>query len=172
MNLNQLANQWHTYYAMLGGATATLLGLLFVSLGLNIRRIHREENSHFLRLARLTFSNYLMLFVLSMQMLAPIEGYFQILISLSLISIMGLGWTVYLRNRNLDRDDPNTKFLRQSYRQTYVSYILILALCFIPENKAQVLLYFMITPVTLLTICSIKNSWGLLMMLRDQDDLK
>ena len=172
MNLNQLASQWHTFYSMLGGATATLLGLLFVSLALNIRQIHKEENSHFLRLARLTFSNYLMLLVLAMQMLVPIVGYFQILMSLGMISVMGLGWTFYLRNRNLDRKHPNSSFLRSSYRQTFISYILILGLCFIPERLAQMLLYFMITPVTLLTICSIRNSWGLLMMLREPDDLK
>ena len=172
MSISEITKQWQMFYAMLGGATATLMGLLFVSLALHSNKIHREENSHFLRLARLTFSNYLMLLVLAMQMLVPIFAFFQIPMSLAMISVMGLGWTFYLRNKNLDKSDPNTSFLRSSYRQTFISYFLILGLCFIPGNQVHMLLYFMITPVTLLTICSIRNSWGLLMQLRDTDDLK
>ena len=170
MTISEITKQWQMFYAMLGGATATLMGLLFVSLALHANKIHREENSHFLRLARLTFSNYLMLLVLAMQMLVPIAWFFQIIISLSLISIMGLAWTFILRNRNLDKSAPHSGFLRASFRQAFISYFLILGLCAIPERQATMLLYFMITPVTLLTIGSIRNSWGLLMILREPDD--
>ena len=36
-------DQWTTYFALMGGAAATLLGLLFVAVSLRLNIFHRRE---------------------------------------------------------------------------------------------------------------------------------
>ena len=173
MNITEITKQWQMFYAMLGGATATLMGLLFVSLALHSNSIHEEENSHFKRLARLTFSNYLMLLMLSLQMLVPIGSSVQIVIPVAGIAFVGLFWTIFLRNKGLDKADPNTAFLVRSYRMALISYIALACLAFFLRRSTELALYIMLSPVLMLVISSVRNSWGLMMMIRTKsDDLK
>jgi hypothetical protein len=173
MTITEITKQWQMFYAMLGGATATLMGLLFVSLALHSNSIHEEENSHFKRLARLTFSNYLILLMLSLQMLVPIASTIQVVIPVAGIAIVGLFWSIYLRNQGLDRSDPNTGFLVRSYRMALVSYLALLLLAYMLQVEIALGLYLILSPVLMLVISSVRNSWGLLMMIRTKsDDLK
>ena len=170
MTINEITKQWQMFYAMLGGATATLMGLLFVSLALHSSSIHEEENSHFKRLARLTFSNYLMLLMLSLQMLVPIASKVQIVIPVAGVSVVGLFWTIFLRNKGLDKADPNTSFLVRSYRMALVSYLALIFLAYALISSPELALYIMLSPVLMLVISSVRNSWGLMMMIRTKDD--
>lgn len=173
MTITEITKQWQMYYAMLGGATATLLGLLFVSLAIHSSAIHEEENSHFKRLARLTFSNYLMLLMLSLQMLVPIASAIQVMVPLGGVALVGLFWTIHLRNKGLDKSDPNTGFFSRSYWMSLVSYLFLIALAWMFKVSAELALYMMISPVLMLVITSVRNSWGLMMMIRTKpDDLK
>ena len=166
MTITEITKQWQTFYGVLGGITATLMGLLFVSLALHSSQIHEEENSHFLRLARLTFSNYLMLFLLALQMLVPIQSKVQMLVPILAVSLIGLFWTVHLRNVKLDKTDPNTSFLKRSYRMSLVAYLMLLGIVFLMYMQPELALYLLLSPVLMLVISSVRNSWGLLMMLR------
>ncbi|MBS1703424.1 MAG: hypothetical protein JST12_17305 [Armatimonadetes bacterium] len=168
-SIGDLLKEWQTFYFTLAGATATLMGLLFVSLSLHANQIHDEENSHFLRLARLTFSNYLMLLTLSLQMLVPMRVRPQLIIPMAAVGVIGLFWTITLRNRGLKKSDPTTPFLRRSYYMAFASYAVVLALSLIRFEIAT-LMYLLLTPIMLLTVTSVRNSWGLMMMLRTKSD--
>lgn len=173
MTITEITKQWQMFYAMLGGATATLMGLLFVSLALHSNSIHEEENSHFKRLARLTFSNYLMLLMLSLQMLVPIAAKVQLVIPVAGVSVVGLFWTIFLRNKGLDKSDPNTSFLVRSYRMALIAYLSLAFLAYAMISSSALALYLMLSPVLMLVISSVRNSWGLMMMIRtNSDDLK
>ena len=158
MTITEITKQWQIFYAMLGGATATLLGPLFVSLAIHSNAIHEEENSHFKRLARLTFSNYLMLLMLSFQMLVPIASTVQLVIPVAGVAIVGLFWTIYLRNKGLDKADPNTSFLVRSYRMALIAYIALAFLAFVLQVSTELALYMMLSPVLMLVISSVRNS--------------
>ncbi|MEI8282000.1 MAG: hypothetical protein WCG75_06325 [Armatimonadota bacterium] len=166
MTLFEITKNWQPFYGAVAGISATLMGLLFVSIALHSSHIHEEENSHFLRLARLTFSNYLMLLVLALQMLVPIGSKIQMLIPILVVSIIGLFWTIMLRNKDLDKADPSTPFLKRSYRLSLVSYLMLLALVALIFLQPEIALYLLLSPILMLIISSVRNSWGLLMMLR------
>jgi len=168
-NLTQITKDWQTFYYTLAGATATLMGLLFVSLALHSKQIHEEENSHFLRLARLTFSNYLMLLILAFQMLVPIHAKMQLLLPIIVTAIIGLIWTIKLRNRKVDEADPNKGFLVRSYWMTLLSYIFLFGCGLVIQAQVELALYLLLSPVMMLMIGSVRNSWGLLMMLRAKE---
>ena len=166
MTLFETTKNWQPFYGALGGISATLMGLLFVSIALHSSQIHEEENSHFLRLARLTFSNYLMLLVLALQMLVPIATKIQMLVPILAVAVIGLFWTIMLRNKTLDKTDPNTAFLKRSYRLSLFAYLMLLALVALIYLSPEIALYLLLSPILLLIITSVRNSWGLLMMLR------
>jgi hypothetical protein len=64
-------NAWHEFYDMIGGASATLLGLLFVSVSLNAEIILGAKNKHSKRLAEQAFQNYMGVLVVSLMVLIP-----------------------------------------------------------------------------------------------------
>ncbi|HEX4302809.1 MAG TPA: hypothetical protein VHZ78_08445 [Rhizomicrobium sp.] len=62
---------WTTFYEMLGGAAATLLGLLFVSVSLNAEAILGAAHQHTKRLAEQAFQNYLCVLLISLLVCFP-----------------------------------------------------------------------------------------------------
>jgi hypothetical protein len=71
---------WINFYDMIGGAAATLMGLLFVSVSVNALTIMGAGHKHSKRLAEQAFQNYLAVLVISLIALiagisAPSYGY-------------------------------------------------------------------------------------------------
>ncbi len=62
---------WHDFYEMIGGAAATLLGLLFVSVSLNAEIILGPAHRHSKRLAEQAFQNYLCVLLVSLLVAFP-----------------------------------------------------------------------------------------------------
>ena len=62
---------WSSFYEMLGGAAATLLGLLFVSVSLNAEIILGATHQHSRRLAEQAFQNYMAVLIISLLVLFP-----------------------------------------------------------------------------------------------------
>ena len=62
---------WFGFYAMIGAAAATLMGLLFVAVSLNSAAILNEEHSHSRRLAEQAFQNYVTVLTVSLFALFP-----------------------------------------------------------------------------------------------------
>lgn len=62
---------WHDFYLLLGGASATLVGLLFVAVTLNTDRLRAQESAPTLSFAERTFGAFLLLIVLSLVALVP-----------------------------------------------------------------------------------------------------
>ena len=97
----------------------------------------------------------------------------QLVIPVAGVAVVGLFWTISLRNKGLDNSDPSTSFLKRSYRMALISYIVLVILAYFLRNSAELALYLMLSPVLMLVISSVRNSWGLMMMIRTkEDDLK
>ena len=62
---------WTIFYAAGAGASATLLGLLFVAIQLNMDAVTGARSNRWRALARSTFDHYTSLFILSVLMLIP-----------------------------------------------------------------------------------------------------
>jgi len=62
---------WQQFYEMIGGAAATLLGLLFVSMSLNAETILGPGHEHSRRLAEQAFQNYLAVLVIALVVVFP-----------------------------------------------------------------------------------------------------
>ena len=62
---------WHDFYLLAGTAAATLAGLLFVSLSLNLERLVEPSHAHLLALSRSTLIAFLLTLAASLMMLTP-----------------------------------------------------------------------------------------------------
>jgi hypothetical protein len=85
---------WSGFYAVVGGATATLVGLLFVAVSINAAAILREEHASSRRLAEQALQNYLT--VLSVALLALFPSLTLQELGLSTLGVTGLsvGWAL------------------------------------------------------------------------------
>ncbi len=80
---------WHDFYIMVGTASATLIGLLFVSLSINVDMITRKENVNLRTLAAQTFSIFITVLMIAIQFLIPSQT--PLGLGLPLLAIGGLG---------------------------------------------------------------------------------
>jgi hypothetical protein len=66
-------DQWTTYFALMGGAAATLLGLLFVAVSLRLNIFHQREVADVRDYAALTLGTFLVAIAVAGVTLAPHE---------------------------------------------------------------------------------------------------
>jgi hypothetical protein len=67
----QAVEGWHDFYLMIGAAAATLMGLLFVSLSLNVDIIACQASAGLRVLAAQTFTSFLSAVMLAVLFLIP-----------------------------------------------------------------------------------------------------
>ncbi|HEY3342896.1 MAG TPA: hypothetical protein VGK81_12795 [Anaerolineae bacterium] len=80
---------WSNFYTASAGASATLLGLLFVAIQINIGPLTTEPSSRWRALAGSTFYNYTLLFIFSLFMLFPPPG--SGVVGYALLFVIGAG---------------------------------------------------------------------------------
>lgn len=109
---------WQQFYEMLGGAAATLLGLLFVAVSMNAEIILSSAHKHSRQLAEQAFQNYLAVLVVSLLVELPDNtrgphGY-----TLLVISAIWAVWSVIRMRTTLrqpllgeSRADPLRRFI-------------------------------------------------------------
>ena len=106
----------HEFYEMIGGAAATLLGLLFVSMSMNAEVILGPDHRHSRNLAEQAFRNYLAVLFLSLLIFFPHvtpESFGYTLVSM--IAIWG-SWAVIRAFQSVrmgDTHDSRTTILRR-----------------------------------------------------------
>ena len=82
--------EWSGFYTLVGGAAATLLGLLFVALSLRLNVFHDQAVADIRAFATFTFSTFLLALVLAALAVAPPEQGSALAVALGLIALTGL----------------------------------------------------------------------------------
>jgi hypothetical protein len=90
-NISGYLENWRTFYAVLAGSSATLMGLIFVSVSLHPNLFGRETISEPKQIAWQTFINFFWVFTISVVFLVPgLTG-----LSMGLIvEILGIAGTI------------------------------------------------------------------------------
>ena len=81
-----LAN-WTAFYALMGGAAATLLGLLFVAVSVRLNIFHQREVADVRDFAAFTFGTFLVAIAVAGFAIAPHAHRFTLALSLLLVSL-------------------------------------------------------------------------------------
>ena len=83
-------NEWTAYYALMGGAAATLLGLLFVAVSLRLNIFHQRNVADVRDFAALTFGTFLVALVVAGLALSPHERQARLAQLLLVVGIIGV----------------------------------------------------------------------------------
>jgi hypothetical protein len=95
---------WHDFFIATAGATAALLGLLFVGVSINLAALAADERVDLRARAGQAFTNLIFVLVIALVMLIPNPAASTLGLSLALIAAVGLfrvAWNLYtvLRER-------------------------------------------------------------------------
>jgi hypothetical protein len=84
------ALEWHDFFLAASGASAALLGLLFVGVSINLAAMARDERLDLRARASQAFANLIFVLVIALLMLVPDPHPTAIAINLGLIATIGL----------------------------------------------------------------------------------
>src|SRR4051812_537067 len=84
---SQALGDWTPFYTLMGGAAATLLGLLFVALSVRLNIFHQREVADVRDFAAFTFGTFLVAIAVAGFAIAPHAHRFTLALSLLLVSL-------------------------------------------------------------------------------------
>lgn len=160
---------WHDYYHVFGDASAALMGLLFVSLSLNVREITRNANADLRLLAAQTFSSFICLVMFALLFVIPNQGPRGLGLPMLGIDLILLFVTARRFKQTRDRQPRtwgrNNLLLRFVIPSTCFMMILVIAVTVL-LGKTGGLYWFVPVTILLLWDASI-NAWDLLLKLHE-----
>ena len=166
----ELVHEWQIFYATIAGAAATLVGLLFVAVSLNVGIFTSTENIGLRVLSRQTLSNFLYIIVFALIFLIPRQGPIGLGVPLMCNGIVGLVNTVSTL-RTLFSNIPHgifrrTAFVHASMALTAFSILIVVSFLMI-VRASSASLYWLVAPMILLLISASHDTWSLLIRVRE-----
>jgi hypothetical protein len=161
----QLVQEWQVFYATIAASSATLVGLLFVSMSLNLGMFAGTKNIGLKKLAAQTLTNFLYVIVFALIFLIPRLGPIGLGVPLMCNGFAGLISTVsHLHTvlshipRGISRRDT---FVRAA--MTLVAFLVLIIVSFLVMVRANAdSLNWLVAPMILLLISASLNTWSLL----------
>ena len=156
---------WREFYLLAGTGAVTLVGLLFVALSFHLATLLHESKAHLLGAARMAFTSFLYVLMLSLAFLAPglspkLLGVFLLMLSAFLLG--HAVWVTLAHRRKRDRDG-NDRFLRRRYMATgVVAGIAIVSAVRFLQQPGEKWFYNFALVVALMLINATTTSWDLL----------
>jgi cobalamin synthase len=156
---------WQVFYATVAASSATLTGLLFVSLSLNRGRLKGEKAQPVVDMARGTFGNFLYVLMIALVFLVPHQLPLSLTIALLVLGISrGLGLLLEVirtgRNPHFRRDSHT--LIREVGLPAIACLGLILVAVAVGYGKTE-LMYGLVFVIAALLGNACWNAWLLLM---------
>jgi hypothetical protein len=155
---------WHEFYSAVAGISATLVGLLFVALGLN-PRIMADDGPAGMRLwSAQTFHSFLIVLVIGLVALIPGDSPEPIIITLLIVGVQGIIRVVTDLRRS--RADPDPRWRSQTALMRFFAPALAYVLClWVAENlwRGETEAFdWLVAVVFLLLMSAASSCWDLL----------
>jgi hypothetical protein len=155
--------RWHDFYLLAGTAAVTLVGLLFVALSFHLETLLQAEKAHLLATARMAFTSFLYVMLLSLAFLSPGLHPRMLGMFLLVFSVVLLGYAIWILIGRRGRTDPHERFLRRRFTSTgFVAGVAIVTAWQVLRAPRTVLLVNMAFIVAIMLINAATISWDLL----------
>lgn len=154
---------WQMFYATVAAASATLTGLLFVSLSLNRERLKGKQASRTRQIARQTFGDFLYILVISLVFIVPHQVPYSLTIALLVLGLSrGLGFireaASILRNKPV-----NMKLAIKEVGLPLTASLGLIIVAIAVSFGATDAIYGLVVVIAALLITACWNAWLLLM---------
>jgi hypothetical protein len=161
MDEASMLEQWHDFYVMLGGASAALVGLLFVGLSLHLAAVVARPELR--ALTRQAFTSFLTILIVAAFVLIPRQELAALGLELLLLAAANLAllaprlWIVLAHRRAPDFGDAAGRFGLAT--GSYLALALAGASARAGPGDA---LYWLVAVVLVLLVTAARNAWDLL----------
>jgi len=164
---SNVIESWHDFYMMVGAAATTLVGLLFVSMSINLDLIAHEENADLRELAIQTFTNFINIIIISVLFLIPNQDHLGLGLPLVGVSGSGLYITVIQFYKVLRSSSQiwNRSDLTRHFATPVVCYLVMTIVGIAVLFELTGSLYWLVPTMITLIIGASVNSWDLLLQL-------
>jgi hypothetical protein len=163
-SFNAVAETWHDFYLTAGAASATLVGLLFVGLSLNLDVVTADDGTGIRVLAEQAFADFVFVLLIALFVLVPNQDALSLTIELGIVGAFGVvrvvrRWSVF--RRPSDRFLTRTYLVRRLGLPGLASLGLILVALWFPTQPISA--FFWLLAIVLLFLMSAADScWDLL----------
>lgn len=163
----QIINTWQTFYLLTGTAAATLIGLLFVAVSINIASFHRKSSSYLYHFAALTFNCFFYVLLIAILFLIPHLSPPGLGIPLFLLGGLGLANAV-VQQRRIRRSQTNQRQAEIASRfNVHIACLASLLLTAIGVILGiEISLYCLVLVILFLLASAAQNAWALLVQIR------
>jgi hypothetical protein len=167
---SQAVAQWHDFYIMVGTASATLIGLLFIGVTLNIDLIRRTDFADVLHVAALTFNSFFYPIIFAVVFLIP--NISPVGLGTPLLAVGSLGLLNMLlqfrRTRGSHRVWGRSAVANRFFLPS-VALLAVIAIAVSVMTGATWGFYWLVPAMILLLASGSRNAWDLLIGLRRPD---
>jgi hypothetical protein len=167
----EVLHDWQVFYVTFATACATMVSLLFAAVSLNRDALSREESARQRWVARQTFYQFFMLFLLTLLLLAPHRT--STSVGLTLLAFGGF-WSVgvvraFLTSIRTDRQREDISSFLRGFGLSFASLLAVFAVAVgVLLGRVEALTWLVVVLVNLLLFTG-RNAWSLLVHIRKWD---
>jgi len=160
-----LATSWHDFYLTLGAASATLIGLLFVGVSINLEEFTTDEGIGIRVLAEQAFGNFILVLVIALMVLMPDQD--QDSLTLQLAIVGGLGTFRIVRRAFVFRRQSaeplgGWSYLLRRLGLSAVASIGVLVIAALVQTNPISAFYWLVGAVLVYLFSAAQSAWDLL----------
>jgi hypothetical protein len=159
--------EWQLFFATVAGASATLMGLIFLSLSLNLDVIRKSNDESLRQIAWQTFANFFFLIMFAFVFLVPRQTSLGLSLPLLLICAVAIGITINRAIHSRMGGINMTKVLNESAPSLAAYLGLVVISIFILKGMMQSLIWLLPVVIILLAV-AVRNAWSLLVSARQK----
>jgi hypothetical protein len=158
---SQQIQEWQMFFATVAGASATLMGLIFLSLSLNLEAVRKAKDESLGQIAWQTFTNFFFLIMFAFVFLVPRQTPLGVGLPLLLICVVAIAITLARTIRAKMAGAALNNVLIESVPSLAafigMAAITVLLLLGIADN-----LMWLLPVVIVLLAVAVRNAWSLL----------
>jgi len=165
--------RWHDFYALVGSAAASLIGLLFVSVSMHIDIMAQAADNEARILAVQTFSSFLYVLVIALVFMVPAQNPWGLSLPLLAMGILGClrmlqTWRRFFRARNAGDPSKDTHYSLWHLAYPTLSYVALAMVSLAAlRGRVQALAWLLIVVVMLL-LDATRSAWDLMLLVAMQ----
>jgi len=164
--------RWHDFYALVGGAAAGLLGLLFVSVSLHLDVITTSAGNEVRILSEQTFLSFIYVLLISMLFMIPYQnasGLGLPLLAIGVLACLRTAWTglQFWRARQAPEQMLGTGYVLRRFVYPAISYLGLTFVSLIALRGRGAALLWVLVVVLVLLLSATINAWQLMLLLAE-----
>ena len=160
-----LAASWHDFYLTVGAASASLIGLLFVGISINLDSFTTDDGAGIRILAEQAFGSFILVLVIALMMLIPNTDQESMALRLAIVGGLGtLGIVrraVSLRRRSVDPFGGWRYVVRRLGLPAVASIGVLAVAVWVLSNPVSAL-YWLVGAVLIYLFSAADSAWDLL----------